>query len=236
MTANQIAYQQVAENIRHNYASEREAQRHNVADETIRHSANVETARSNLARENETHRSNVINEIETERSHRAVEQETNRANIARETETHRTNVANEALRGAELDETIRHNTTSEQLQAKSIKAGILSSQISAQGSATAAGISASASRYAADLNRINQERQQEINRMDAETRAATQKVNEAYNLQKLAIERQQANINAQESAARTEQIQNQITTNWLDTGANLINKIIGSASVLQGLR
>lgn len=225
MTANQIAYQKMSEERRHNKVSENETARHNFADEAIRETANIET-----------HRSNVINENETMRSNKAREAETNRANIARETETHRTNVANESLRGAELDETKRHNTVSENLTAKSIKAGISSSLIASSGSVTAAGIAAGAAKYAADTNRAIQTAQQDINRMEAETRAATQRANEEYNLQKIAIERQRANVESQESASRQALNENKVATSWLDSGSHLINNIINSASVLHNLR
>lgn len=94
MTHNQIDYQKVIEDRRHNTATEA------LTGQQIQVSQQVaaETARSNLAREAETNRTNLSNEevrrqtnvinaqavAETGRHNRSVESETNRANIASE--------------------------------------------------------------------------------------------------------------------------------------------------------
>lgn len=62
-----------------------------------------ETRRANKARERETNRSNLAREAETNRNNRAVEEETHRANVAREVETNRANVAREQLQRLESD-------------------------------------------------------------------------------------------------------------------------------------
>lgn len=75
---------------------------------------------------------------EGQRHNKAYEVETNRHNLATETETHRSNVVYE-------NETIRHNKQSEANQ-------ITVANIAAGATIAAAGISASAYRYATDKN------------------------------------------------------------------------------------
>lgn len=75
----------------------------------------VEDRRHNLASEQETYRSNVARESETYRSNRAKEDETIRSNKAREYETNRHNVASENLGYGQLSEQIRSNQLNEQI-------------------------------------------------------------------------------------------------------------------------
>lgn len=66
MTANQIAYFNAKETVRHNTQTEKETNRHNVVTEN-------ETYRHNVATETETNRHNVITENETQRHNLATE-------------------------------------------------------------------------------------------------------------------------------------------------------------------
>lgn len=66
MTANQIAYFNAKETVRHNTQTEKETNRHNVVTEN-------ETYRHNVATENEINRHNVITENETQRHNMATE-------------------------------------------------------------------------------------------------------------------------------------------------------------------
>lgn len=116
MTANQINYAKLQEDIRHNQATEQESVRHNVEDERIRSDTNA----INMASYQESVRHNVQSEAinsehygrmdeETARNHLAMELETQRTNQAREAETNRSNVATEQLRASELEEEVRHD-------------------------------------------------------------------------------------------------------------------------------
>lgn len=98
MTANQIAWQNMQENKRHNVRTENENVRHNVATEG-------ESARHNIATE--------FNE-----SNKLIE--TTRHNVATENESRRHNTAGEAIsrysediKLAQTAENARHNQTSE---------------------------------------------------------------------------------------------------------------------------
>lgn len=225
MTANQIAFQSAM--IQH---------MHNKADENIRTQANAETHRANLARETETHRSNVINEIETERSHRVNETETNRANIARETETHRTNVANENLRGMELEETSRHNRATEENTRKATSASVLAAQIGSQGRVQAANIGAGASMYATDIHSRDTQYQQSINALEAATHAATQRADQEYKEQSIALRRAEQTYQALMTESQIKANENKAFTNMVNSSSNLISQIVGAASVLAGGR
>lgn len=129
MTANQINYAKLQEDIRHNIATEGEAYRHDVEDERIRSETNAisysnyeENVRHNVRTEaiNEEHYGRM--DEETARSHLAQEAEINRSNLAREAETYRTNVANEELRGEELEEKVRHEKAVEKETKRNNKA------------------------------------------------------------------------------------------------------------------
>lgn len=104
MTANQINYQNLQENIRHNVTTEFEAVRHNVTGER------------------ETTRHNIVGEVELNRHNVVWEQETGRHNVVTERETGRHNRATEsvaqgqlALGYSQLAEAIQHNRSTEAL-------------------------------------------------------------------------------------------------------------------------
>lgn len=120
MTANQINFAKLQEDIRHNRATEGEQARHNVEDERIRSDTNA-VSRETLA---ETVRHNVQTEAINAEHYGRMDTETSRSNLAREFETHRTNVAQETERErsnraseqisiSELEETARHNKATE---------------------------------------------------------------------------------------------------------------------------
>lgn len=74
MTQNEINYQRLIEDQRHNVASETETNRANLAGEGLRRDELIETNRSNVVRETETARANRAKEEEDRRSHLASEQ------------------------------------------------------------------------------------------------------------------------------------------------------------------
>lgn len=123
MTQNQIRYQELQENKRHNLISEHETGRHNAVTEQLQHRELDETVRTHQVNEgiamfnaNETKRSNVARELETSRSNLARERETNRSNLAKEAETNRANLATEQIRRDELTEKNRHNVADETIR------------------------------------------------------------------------------------------------------------------------
>lgn len=120
MTANQINFAKLQEDIRHNQATEGEMSRHNIEDERIRSETNAisrdtlsESIRHNVQSEaiNAEHYGRM--DTETSRSNLAREAETMRSNIVQEQERERSNRANERIATKELEETTRHNTTVE---------------------------------------------------------------------------------------------------------------------------
>lgn len=102
MTANQIAYQRVLEEIRANRAREAEANRANLASEALRRQELEEAQRHNLVAEQETNRSNFARELENNRHNTATEQLT-LSNI----------YANKEVAYAKLAEDKRHNIATE---------------------------------------------------------------------------------------------------------------------------
>lgn len=115
MTRNQILYQEHVEKKRSNQATEQ-----------LTAARDTEAARHNVVSEKETQRHNTVTEGETERSNRAREIETNRSNLAREFETNRSNLTNEALRAAELSESMRTHKANESLTGANIQESIRS--------------------------------------------------------------------------------------------------------------
>lgn len=113
MTANQIAYQNMLENVRSNQAREQEQNRTNVANEDLRLQELREAQRHNTTTESETNRSNLAKELETNRHNVATENETARHNVVTEQETGRHNRVAENTANAVAYETARHNQTTE---------------------------------------------------------------------------------------------------------------------------
>lgn len=104
MTNIQIAYWNMKENRRHNYASEVETNRHNVRTEGQQDRALTETNRHNIA--------------------------TEALGVRNLAETQRHNIASENLGRSQLVETIRHNTASESIDRRRVAASELSAQAS----------------------------------------------------------------------------------------------------------
>lgn len=98
MTQNQIAYQNLQEDIRSHLASE-----------ALKGRELTEVERANLARELETNRANLAREAETYRSNLAREFETHRANVAQEN----IGYLNAQIGARNLAETSRHNSAME---------------------------------------------------------------------------------------------------------------------------
>lgn len=90
---NNLATEQ--ETRRHNVVGEGETNRSNIAKEVISAGTLAENTRHNRASESETYRHNAAAENETTRSNRAREAETWRSNLAREIENFRSNKARE---------------------------------------------------------------------------------------------------------------------------------------------
>nr|UDL14580.1 MAG: hypothetical protein [Jiangsu picobirnavirus 88] len=104
MTRNQIAYKELQEQRRHNYAMEFETNRANLAKEDATRVQNAETQRHNMVNENVEQRK----VMETGRSNRAHESETNRHNVTVEAET----MANNLRTWTEMK---RHNESVESI-------------------------------------------------------------------------------------------------------------------------
>lgn len=102
MTANQIAYQRVLEEIRANKAREDETRRANLALEALRRQELEEAQRHNLVAEQETNRSNLARELENNR-HNAATEKLTLSNI----------YATKEVAYAKLAEERRHNVASE---------------------------------------------------------------------------------------------------------------------------
>lgn len=81
----------------------------------LQYQANIEIARSNLAKEAETKRNNLEQLAETIRSNRAREDETHLYNQRYLDELYRSNVARETANLLQLEETKRHQRTTEEL-------------------------------------------------------------------------------------------------------------------------
>lgn len=183
MTQNQIAYAQFLESGRHNLATEQETHRSNVTNEDISYKNYDETKRHNQAGEQETQRHNVAGEKENRRHNITTEGEARRHNIKTESqtddvnrETNRHNLATEQLGSNELGETKRHNqatesetgrhnlATEQQSRAELEESKrrtdttnattIKSAQITAKGRVEASTVSALATKYVADMNKI----------------------------------------------------------------------------------
>lgn len=116
MTHNQIDFQTLKENQRHNQEMERQGR--GVLSETARHNQafEQETNRSNLVNENvrkaslaETHRSNLVNEA----IKGASLEETSRSNLAQESLKHEANVLNYSVGMSNVGESVRHNKAAE---------------------------------------------------------------------------------------------------------------------------
>lgn len=101
MTANLISYWRHKEDARHNLVVEAETERHNRRTEQYQFGSSAEAQRHNMATEIETNRSNLVYEGLT---------------AARDAEVARHNVAMEQHNIAALNETIRHNQATEQVQ------------------------------------------------------------------------------------------------------------------------
>lgn len=259
MTSNVVAYLRQQEDARHNLATETETARNNqvVARETNRHNFAVETEtnRSNLANEAETNRANLAREAENLRSNLAREKETHRSNRANEKETKRSNKARENWQNRSLDETIRHNLSTESLtdkkieSDKSIAAGhdaaqIASSSIAANATITAASIAAGASRYAAQLAAYAKQLDIQQRAADNSANRKTQKQiakaknlsNEMIAMQQLleqarqannkdAIARAQNKINAQRNAIQEAFNKHQINRDQYDRLMDILRTI-----------
>lgn len=132
MTSNQIAYTNLVEQSRHNLAGEQETNRHNIATE-------YEQNRTNTA--NESLRTKELKE--TKRSHKANERENKRANLARE-----------GLSQLELAEKQRANMANEANQQAATAAQKYAAYMHYLGTVTSSQISAQASNYAADMNKL----------------------------------------------------------------------------------
>lgn len=183
MTQNQIAYANYLESGRHNLATEQETHRSNVTNEDIGYKNYGENKRHNVVVEGETRRHNVVNEKENRRHNITTEGEINRHNVKTEqqtdavnTETNRHNLATEQLGYSQFDETKRHNQAGEgetkrhNLATESQAIAELAeskrktdttnatnttiAQINAKGRVEASTISALATKYVADMNKI----------------------------------------------------------------------------------
>lgn len=113
MTANQIAYQNMLENVRSNQAREQEQNRTNVANEDLRLQELREAQRHNVTTETETNRSNLAKELENNRHNVATESETARHNVVTEQEAGRHNRVTENTANTVARETERHNRAAE---------------------------------------------------------------------------------------------------------------------------
>lgn len=129
MTANQIAYQRVLEEIRSNKAREEETRRANMALEAIRQAELSEAQRHNRESEAEMQRSNLARELENNRHNTATESltlqniyatkevayaklaEERRHNIVSEVETSTHNENTEYLQNKQIDQTKSNITT-----------------------------------------------------------------------------------------------------------------------------
>lgn len=113
MTANQIAYQNMLENVRSNKVREQEQNRTNVANEELRLQELREAQRHNTTTESETNRSNLAKEMENNRHNVATENEATRHNVVTERETGRHNRVTENTANVVAYETARHNQATE---------------------------------------------------------------------------------------------------------------------------
>lgn len=147
MTHNQIEYQKLEEDRRHNAATEFETRRNNVAvlGETNRHNLvyEQETGRHNRADEAIRSESNQINKAHFERS----DFENSRHNQATETETNRHNLVTESQTDRAYNETVRHNVASEGIGWAQAHASMANANAALQNAATNA--------RNADINAIN---------------------------------------------------------------------------------
>lgn len=122
----QVQNAQIAENAKHNRATEKQAsleleeqRRHNLSTEDVAFGTLGETAAHNRASEDIA----WFNATESQRTHQANEAisgyqalEQHRHNLQTESETNRANLATEGWRSATLDETSTHNRNSEALE------------------------------------------------------------------------------------------------------------------------
>lgn len=98
ITANQVAYWSLQENIRHNQAQEEEAKRANVAKEQLTASQLAEDRRSNIAKES-LEGSKLIETTRSNKAQESLKSEAQSENIRHNIETEKQGMANTITQG-----------------------------------------------------------------------------------------------------------------------------------------